>query len=219
MAEEYDDDDTALRPVDDNMSRDEALKALKSTQLYAMKLLDEVRRLRQEVSNLRAATPKKRGRGQDEDVLGYKGQIVGLAKAFLFTRGFFIDRAAFQKAKPDPPENARDQFLSDAAYTTSMAIALHEDIPSKFHVLLDAQTFSNFANDFLHEHSDGRSSFVSTLRKAMPTILKGLGIDTDLFASAKADRTKDAILAGPLKFPTRASLVASLCSSRARLKT
>ncbi|KAJ7930165.1 hypothetical protein B0H13DRAFT_2309861 [Mycena leptocephala] len=177
--EGYDSDtETALQPIDyNNVSRDEAIKALKSTQMYAMKLLDENRRPRQENSALRAAAPKKRAHGQNEDVLGYKSQI------------------------PDPPENPRDQFTSDAAYTTSMAIALFEQVPPKFHSLLDIDTVSNFANDFIREHSDGRSSFLNMLRKTMPTILNDVKVDANLLIKAKADRSKDPALTALLKFP------------------
>ncbi|KAJ6631089.1 hypothetical protein B0H10DRAFT_2207473 [Mycena sp. CBHHK59/15] len=177
LAEDYNsDEETALQPIDYNASRDDAFKALKSAQLR----------------------PKKRQ--VNEDMFGYKGQIVGLAKGFLLTPGFFLDRAAFQKDKPDAPENIRDQFTSDASYATSMAIALFEEVTPKFHPLLDVKTYSTFANDFISEHSDRRSAFLNTLRKALPTILNGLAIDSDILIWAKADRSKNPIIAGLLKF-------------------
>ncbi|KAJ7704222.1 hypothetical protein B0H14DRAFT_2647642 [Mycena olivaceomarginata] len=197
--DEYNDEEAALQEIDRNCSRDEALKALRDAQLYGMKLLAENRKLREDNSNLRASAPKKRC--QNEDFFGYKGEVVGLAKRFLLTRAFIVDRASFQKQKPLPPTKPQDQFTSDKAYTTSMAIALYEEIPTKFHPLLDVKTYSNFATDFIHEHSDGRSSFLNALRKALPVILNGLNIDSNIVIKARADRSKDPILAGLLKFP------------------
>ncbi|KAJ7804142.1 hypothetical protein B0H14DRAFT_2612628 [Mycena olivaceomarginata] len=215
--DEYDNEEAALQEIDQNCSRDEALKALKDAQLYGAKLLAENRKLREDNSNLRASAPKKRR--QNEDVFGYKGAVVGLAKRFLLTRAFIIDHAFFQKRKPLPPTKPQDQFTSDEAYTTSMAIALYEEIPTKFHPLLDVKTYSNFATDFIHEHSDGRSSFLNALRKALPVILNGLNIDSNILIKARADRSKDPILAGLLKFPTSASRLAShqSCSPTHRL--
>ncbi|KAF8152081.1 hypothetical protein K438DRAFT_2026855 [Mycena galopus ATCC 62051] len=201
---EEDDEDVdreaALQPINYNISRDEALEQLKLTQLYAMKLLEELRQLRQENSCLRAAAPKKRRRGHTEDVLGYKIAIVGIAKSFLFTRGFILPRSAFQEAKPDPHPNLRDQFTSDEAFTTSTAIALYEEVPTKFHSLLNPKTEPAFSNDFIREHSDGRSIFLNTLRKAMPNILRHKDISADVLVSAKAARGKDPVLIGLLKF-------------------
>ncbi|KAJ7874037.1 hypothetical protein B0H14DRAFT_2569447 [Mycena olivaceomarginata] len=152
-------------------------------------------------SDLRAAAPKKRGRGQTEDVLGYKSAIVGIAKSFLFTRAFILPRSAFQQEKPNPPANPQDQFTSDEAYTTSTAIALYEEVPTKFHCLLDPKTEPGFSNDFNHEHSDGRSIFLNALRKALPTILTDVNVNSDLLITAKADRGKDTALLDLLKFP------------------
>ncbi|KAJ6559819.1 hypothetical protein B0H19DRAFT_1260509 [Mycena capillaripes] len=203
-AEEYDnDEETYLQSVDYvRASREELVEAVKSSQLHIMKLLDENRRLRNENSNLQAMAPKKhRNANAHDDVLGYKGQVIGLAKRVLFTGAFILDRKAFQKDKPNPPENPRDQFTSDAAYKTSLTITLFNKIPVKFHPLLDPHKSSNFVNDFIHEHSEGRSTFFNNLRKAMPTILKGLAVDFDLLISADADRSKDPVLIRLLKFP------------------
>jgi hypothetical protein len=117
-------------------------------ELYGMKLLAENRKLREDNSNLRASAPKKRR--QNEDFFGYKGEVVGLAKRFLLTWAFIVDRASFQKQKPLQPTKPQDQFTSDEAYTTSMAIALYEEIPTKFHPLLDVKTYSNFATDICY---------------------------------------------------------------------
>ncbi|KAF8176683.1 hypothetical protein K438DRAFT_1939312 [Mycena galopus ATCC 62051] len=194
------DHEPALRPIDNNISRDEALEQLKLNQLYTMRLLDELRQLRKENSSLRAAAPKKR-RGQTDDVLGYKRPIVGIAKSVLFTRAFILDRNAFTGEKPNLPTNPLDQFTSDAAYTASTAIALYEEIPAKFYSLIDPKVEPNFSNDFIREHSDGRSTFLNALRKAMPAILTDVDVSSDLLVTAKADRSKDHVLLNLLKFP------------------
>ncbi|KAJ7687782.1 hypothetical protein B0H14DRAFT_3533860 [Mycena olivaceomarginata] len=187
--DEYDEEEAALQEIDRNCLRDEALKV--SAERCAA--------LREDNSNLCASAPKKRC--QNEDFFGYKGEVVGPAKRFLLTQAFIVDRASFQKQKPLPPTMPQDQFTSDEAYTSSMAIALYEEIPTKFHPLLDVKTYSNFATDFIHEHSDGCSSFLNALQKALPVILNGLNIDSNILIRARADRSKDPILAGLLKFP------------------
>ncbi|KAJ6572705.1 hypothetical protein DFH09DRAFT_1312485 [Mycena vulgaris] len=202
--DEYNDSDeeSLIRPIDYNASRGDIFEALKASQLTVARLLTENRKLRKENADLLASSSKKRRKGaQNEDVLGYKGNIVGLAKRFLLTKALFLDRKAFQKDPPERPDDPRDQFTSNTAYTKSLAIALFQDIPVKFHPLLDSETYSNFSNDFIHEHGEGRSSFVNTLRKTLPTILKDLNVNSDLLTTANADRSKDPVLAGLLKFP------------------
>ncbi|KAJ7078039.1 hypothetical protein B0H15DRAFT_933866 [Mycena belliarum] len=187
--DEYDesDEENVLQPIDfDGASRQDLVEALKSYQLSATRLLAENRKLRKENSNLLAASSKKRRKNmQDDNHSGYKTEIVGLAKRFLFTRALFLSRRSFQRERPQRPENPRDQFTSDAAYINSMAITLFEEVPP-----------------FIAEHGDGRSSLLTVLRKAMPTILKEFGmVKDDILSVARADRSKDPVLAGLLKFP------------------
>ncbi|KAJ7111641.1 hypothetical protein C8R43DRAFT_961953 [Mycena crocata] len=209
--EELDNSDEAhvLQPINYDASREDLIEAnsfpsaLKSNQLAFAKLLAENRQLRKENSNFKAILSKKRGnRAQDEDHFGYKGQIVGLAKRVLFTRALFLNREAFRKERPEPPENPRDQFTSDGAYTKSLSIALFESIPETFHPLLEAARYQGFANDFIREHSEGRSTLLNIMRKALPGVLNGYNIDSDILTTATADRSKDPILASLLKFPT-----------------
>ncbi|KAJ6583923.1 hypothetical protein DFH09DRAFT_1075545 [Mycena vulgaris] len=197
------DEENMIQPIDYNASRDELLQALKASQLSVVKLLAENRKLRKDNSDLAAASSRKRRKGaQNDDILGYKSQILGLAKRFLFTRALFLDRKAFQSEPPERPINPRDQFTSDAAYTDSLTISLFNEVPEKSHPLLDAQTYAGFANDFIRDHGDSRSSFINTLRKALPSILKGLDVDSDLLTTASADRSKNSALASLLQYPT-----------------
>ncbi|KAJ7447332.1 hypothetical protein B0H11DRAFT_2335661 [Mycena galericulata] len=197
---EDDDDNQPAQPVDyAGASRAELLEALKITQLENTKLRAEVCMLRQENSDLLAASSKKR-RGQTDDKLGYKSEVVAWSKRFLFTRALCIDIAIFS-AKPsefaaDPVTLARDD-----QYTESLTAALYQDIPEKFHELLDANQYGNLAKDFIREHGDARSSLLNSVRKALPTILKGLDVDFDLLTTAGADRSNNAVLSGLLKFP------------------
>ncbi|KAJ6542463.1 hypothetical protein DFH09DRAFT_1322316 [Mycena vulgaris] len=200
--EDYDDGgDLHLQPINYNASRDELIAALKSSQLSLMKVLGENRELQKTNSELMAVSTKKRRKGVEKDLLGYQPHITALAKKFLFTRALFIDSAIFRLNLPQPSERPEDRFVSDEAYRNSVTIALYQDIPEKFHSLLDAETYGSFAKDFIHEHSDGRSTLISIIRKTLPVILKGFNIDSDLLTTAGADRSNNEALKHFLCFP------------------
>ncbi|KAJ7925739.1 hypothetical protein B0H13DRAFT_2314150 [Mycena leptocephala] len=55
---------------------------------------------------------------------------------------------------------------------------------------------------FIREHGDGRSALLGVIRKALPVILTGYGIDSGLLTNAKADRSKDKAINRLLRFPT-----------------
>ncbi|KAJ7508115.1 hypothetical protein B0H11DRAFT_2308318 [Mycena galericulata] len=199
---EDDDNNQPAQPVDyAGASRAELLEALKITQQENTNLRAEVRTLRKENSDLLAVSSKKR-RGRTDDKLGYKSEVVAWSKRFLFTRALCIDISIFS-AKPsefaaDPAATLR----TDDLYIESLTAALYQDIPEKFHELLDANQYGNLAKDFIREHGDARSSLLNSVRKALPTILKGLDVDFDLLTTAGADRSNNAALSRLLKFPT-----------------
>lgn len=94
-----------------------------------------------------AARSKKQRANAQEGTLGYQKEIIRWAKAFLFTRALFLDTTAFQKLLPQSSADVRDHFSNDTEYTHIITRALYNDIPEKFHGLLDAQEYSNFAKD------------------------------------------------------------------------
>ncbi|KAJ7708059.1 hypothetical protein B0H17DRAFT_1191558 [Mycena rosella] len=198
-----DDGELYLQPINSNASRDELLEALKSSQLSVTKLLTENRKLQKTNSDLLANSSKKHCKGAEQDVLGYKLHAVTLAKKFLFTRALFIDTTMFRPKPPQPLVLGRreDSFSDDAAYRDTITVALYEEIPEKFHSLLDAQTYANFAKDFVHEHGDGRSTLISLIQRTLPVILKGLDIDSDILTMADADHRNNPALKGLLQFP------------------
>jgi hypothetical protein len=122
---------------------------LKASQLSVVQLLAENRTLREENSELRANSTKKRRQGGEKDLLGYKSHIVALAKSFLITQALFVSLAAF-RANPELPADPGEEFQSDEAYTLSITSKLYKEIPEKFHPLLDAKTYSTFAKDVSH---------------------------------------------------------------------
>jgi hypothetical protein len=128
-------------------------QALKASQLSVVKLLAETRQLRTENANLRANSSKKRrNNGVNDNLLGYKSEILRFAKSFLFMRALFVPIAAFQPNTVQLPEDPRDCFENNETYIRSITSALYEDIPEKFHSLLDFQTYSNFAKDVCSLH-------------------------------------------------------------------
>ncbi|KAJ7116960.1 hypothetical protein C8R44DRAFT_879493 [Mycena epipterygia] len=200
--EDYDDDTRPpVQPLDySGASRAELLEALKVTQQENTNLRAEIRTLRDENSQLLAAASKKR-RGQlDDKQREYQGQMTSWSKRFLLTRALFININMFC---PKPPElDPANLFATDDLYRQSVTIALYEEVPPKFHPLLNAEEYSNFAKDFIREHGDTRSTILNTIRKALPAILKGLDINVDLLTTAGADRSNNAVLSSLLKFPT-----------------
>ncbi|KAJ7509794.1 hypothetical protein B0H11DRAFT_2216670 [Mycena galericulata] len=203
--EDHDDDNqppAQLGPADYvGASRSELLEALKITQQENTNLRAEVRTLHKENSDLLAVSSKKR-RGQTDDKLGYKSEVVAWSKRFLFTRALCIDISIFSAKPSEFAADPATTFATDDLYIESLTLALYQDIPEKFHELLDANQYSNLAKDFVREHGDARSSLLNSIRKALPTILKELNVDFDLLTTAGADRSNNAVLSGLLKFPT-----------------
>ncbi|KAJ7698584.1 hypothetical protein B0H17DRAFT_1196694 [Mycena rosella] len=198
--DEYEGGGEYLQPINNNASREELLEALKASQLYVMKLLSENRTLRKENNELKATRSKKSCKDTGEqDLLGYRPHIVTLAKKFLFLCALVIDTTLF-RTNPPFPDN---QFADETAYRQSITNALYRDIPEKFHPALDGQTYTSFAKEFVHEHGEGRSTLISIIRKNLPTILKGLGIDSDILTTAGADRSNNAALTCLLCFPNQ----------------
>ncbi|KAJ7813326.1 hypothetical protein B0H13DRAFT_2382582 [Mycena leptocephala] len=196
-------DELHLQPINHGATRDELIEALKASQLSVVKLLAENRQLRTENANLRANSSKKRRNiGANDNLLGYQSEILRFAKSFLFTRALLVPIAAFQPNTVQLPEDPRGRFENNETYIRSITSALYEDIPEKFHSLLDVQTYSNFAKDFIREHGEGRSALIGVIRKALPVILKGHSIDSSLLTNAKADRSKDNTIDRLLRFPT-----------------
>ncbi|KAJ7464074.1 hypothetical protein FB451DRAFT_1370458 [Mycena latifolia] len=204
-ADDHEEDHELLQPINLTATRDELLESLKSCQLYAMQLLAENRNLQLKNAELLAASSKKRRKGGQEDMLGYKSEIVRWAKYFLLTEALFVDIMVFglNPGLPDPSTAPHDKFSSDAAYTRGLTTALYKHIPDKFHSLVNAQAYGDFAKDFIHEHSEGRSSLLNTIRKQLPIILKGYNIDADILVSAAADRSKSDTLTRLLCFPQK----------------
>ncbi|KAJ7914596.1 hypothetical protein B0H13DRAFT_2325182 [Mycena leptocephala] len=99
------------------------------------------------------------------------------------------------------PEDPGNCFKNNDTYTRSITSALYIDIPEKFHSLLDYHAYGNFGKDFIREHGDRRSALLGVIRKALPVILKGHGMDSGLLTNAKADRSKDTVIHRLLRFP------------------
>ncbi|KAJ7751477.1 hypothetical protein DFH07DRAFT_774722 [Mycena maculata] len=182
-------------------TRPELLEALKAIQKGNTHLRAENHTLREEISTLSASSSKKR-RGQTNDRLGYKSQVVSWSKRFLFTRALFIDTSMFSTKPSETVSDPATIFSTDDLYTEFLTVALYQEIPDKFHELLDFNKYSNLAKDFIREHGDAHSSLIFTLRKTLPNTLKGLDIDFDLLTTASADRRDNPVLLGLLKFPT-----------------
>ncbi|KAJ7936068.1 hypothetical protein B0H13DRAFT_2649426 [Mycena leptocephala] len=194
--DDHADDDLHLQPINHNATRDELVEALKVSQLSVVKLLAENHQLQTENSS-----KKRRNNGLNDNLLGYKSEVLRFAKHFLFTRVLFVPIAVFQPNTIQMPEDPRNCFENNDTYTRSITSALYEDIPEKFHSLLDYHAYGNFGKDFICEHGDGRSALLGVIRKALPVILKSHGIDSGLLTNAKANRSKDTVIDRLLRFP------------------
>ncbi|KAJ7077046.1 hypothetical protein C8R44DRAFT_755325 [Mycena epipterygia] len=167
-----------------------------------MTLLAENRKLKQQNAELLAFSSKKSRRGGgEEERFGYRSHILGFAKHFLLTRALWVDTTQFGPKPPELSPNPQDWFSSDEAYAQNTTAALYQDIPEQFHTLLDSQTYSSFAKDFVREHGDGRSSLINVIRKSLPVLLNDLKIDAALLITASADRSNNIVLKGLLQFP------------------
>ncbi|KAJ7668052.1 hypothetical protein B0H17DRAFT_1142616 [Mycena rosella] len=158
-----------------------------------MKILAENRQLLNKNNDLLVATSKKRCNAIGTDDLGYKSQITTIAKKFLLTRALFVDTAMFQPRPLEFPA-LQDQFTNDKAYRQGVTTHLYQDIPEKFHPLLESQMYADFAKDFVPEHRDGHSSLINLICKNLPVILKGLAIHPDILTMTGADRSDNDVL-------------------------
>ncbi|KAJ7613490.1 hypothetical protein FB45DRAFT_1065059 [Roridomyces roridus] len=186
-------------------SRAALLQALKDSQVENGRLRAENARLRDENSNLTAtSTSTKKRRGQTDDKLGYKTHVIGWAKKILFTRALLIDTSRFCE-RPNPSADPMAVFEGgDDNHAQSVTTALYEEIPPRFHEILDASKYTNLAKDFVREHGDARSTLISNIRKNLPAILQGCSIDSSelgQFLVANADRSNSAAFKGLLQFP------------------
>ncbi|KAJ7691550.1 hypothetical protein B0H17DRAFT_1200967 [Mycena rosella] len=138
-----------------------------------------------------------------ESQLGYKSEVIRWAKRLLFMRVLSINVMAFQAKPADTldPTQPEDQFASDDKYVQSITTALYQEIPEKFHSLVDSAMYGSFARTFIHEFGEGHSSLLNVLRKALPVILNGSNIDMSLLTTAGADRSNNTVLTALLCFP------------------
>ncbi|KAJ6616183.1 hypothetical protein B0H10DRAFT_2219766 [Mycena sp. CBHHK59/15] len=144
--------------------------ALKAIQQDNTTLRAELQTLRTDNSKLLADSSKKKRGGTSDNRLGYKDHVVSWSKCFLFTRSLFVDISIFSAKPFDMALDPAAIFATDDLYIQSLTIALYEDIPPKFHSLLNSAEYSGLAKDFIREHGDARSSFINAVRKALPSI-------------------------------------------------
>lgn len=120
---------------------------MKAIQQDNTDLRTEIQTLRKENSQLLADSSKKKRGGQSDNKLGYKSHVVSWAKSFLFTRALVIDISMFVAKPFDMVMDPAAIFATDDLYTQSLTIALYEDIPDKFHSLLNSDEYSGLAKD------------------------------------------------------------------------
>ncbi|KAJ7699602.1 hypothetical protein B0H17DRAFT_1196221 [Mycena rosella] len=193
-----------LRPMDINATKDELIKALEHCQLALGRVLAENRGLRQSNSELQAtSTSKRRRREKGDNQLGYEQHIGPLARRFLFTNETWVRTSDFRKDRPELFSNAEDRFANNNMYSRAVTAALFDSIPEKYHSLLDYTEYRHFAKDFIAELGNARSSMINSVRGVIASILSSAGhsVNNKILGSANADRSKDKVLLGLLRFP------------------
>ncbi|KAJ7658448.1 hypothetical protein B0H17DRAFT_1262230 [Mycena rosella] len=193
-----------LQPVDINATKDELIKALEHCQLALGRILAENRGLRQSNSELQAtSTSKRRRREKGDNQLGYEQHIGPLARRFLFTNETWVRTSDFRKDRPELFSNAEDRFANNNMYSRAVTAALFDSIPEKYHSLLDYTEYRHFAKDFIAELGNARSSMINSVRGVIASILSSAGhsVNNKILGSANADRSKDKVLLGLLRFP------------------
>ncbi|KAJ7262836.1 hypothetical protein C8J57DRAFT_1630555 [Mycena rebaudengoi] len=207
-APEFDDDNEEeqqyLRPPAIDATKADVEEALKSCQLALGRALAENRTLRQNNGNLLAVqSSKRRGRGS-KDTSAFQSAVGPLAKCFFLTQETWVRMQDFKKAAPDPPLTIEQRFANTKNYSLGITAALHAIVPEKLRQYLDTDESTAFARAFMAEHGAARSTLITVIRQAMPTILKKAGhiVDGDLLLAAAADRSTDPILHKLLCFPS-----------------
>ncbi|KAJ7839863.1 hypothetical protein B0H14DRAFT_2587793 [Mycena olivaceomarginata] len=113
-----------------------------------------------------------------------------------------LRRRIFAKAHPSCPWTLR-RALSTTQRTHSVTAAPFNVIPKKYHSLLDYAEYKHLGKDFIAELGNYRSSMLNTLRRVIASILTSAGytVNSQILASAAADRSQDKVLLGLLRFP------------------
>jgi hypothetical protein len=116
-------------------------QVLKQTQIENGELRALLQKLKDENSNLKAATSKSRGpgrRGKGED-LSESDEVKALGKKWVLVVAPWAHPASFLKACPDVDPTSDDMFLTEEANQLRTTQELYDFIPTKFHQRLEHQ--------------------------------------------------------------------------------
>ncbi|KAJ7243977.1 hypothetical protein C8J57DRAFT_1476947 [Mycena rebaudengoi] len=221
---------------DPTATREEILEALRAAQLEAARLLSDNRDLQIKISQLTKKGPagkKRRVVNLDEDnTNGYLDVIVDLGKSFAIMVEPWVHSAIFTGERYELPADIEQIFKESKLYNQFLTVALYNHVPEKYHEMIDAAVFPNFAANFCKHANAGRSSALfSAGESALLHILSDLKIDTPaakrallfwptepvdaikvgrlppfLYANLKKDASKMFLHRGPMMF-LRAALL------------
>ncbi|KAJ7782437.1 hypothetical protein DFH07DRAFT_949242 [Mycena maculata] len=159
-------------------TKEELREALKQTQLELARAQVELRAKDLFIEDLQKATGRKsKSKAAGPDPLNYLDIIVTLGKKFGVMQEPWVSPAAFS-ARPEegtPPHNTPNEidalFKTPALYLQYLTCKIYNNVPDKYHELVNASTFPNFRDNFLKHLSAGRSSAVDRLKTNVDKIL------------------------------------------------
>ncbi|KAJ7450427.1 hypothetical protein FB451DRAFT_1410403 [Mycena latifolia] len=168
----------------ENATAQELREALKTTQLEMARLAAENRDLRVKLAASEDRNGGKKKKAKGVDVLGYQEVIKTLGKKFGFMQEPWINPAGFTSRPANtPPHETPAQiemmFKSAALYLQYITSNLYDHVPAKFHELVDASIFPDFADNFIKHLNAGRSSAANTLKAILDGILDDFKIGKD----------------------------------------
>ncbi|KAJ7739464.1 hypothetical protein DFH07DRAFT_965751 [Mycena maculata] len=159
-------------------TKEELREALKQTQLELARAQVDLRAKDLFIEDLqKTAGRKSKSKATGPDPLNYLDIIVTLGKKFGVMQEPWVSPAAFSARPEDgiPPHNTPNEidalFKTPALYLQYLTCKIYNNVPDKYHELVNALTFPNFRDNFLKHLSAGCSSAVDRLKTNVDKIL------------------------------------------------
>ncbi|KAJ7038858.1 hypothetical protein C8F04DRAFT_1255431 [Mycena alexandri] len=109
--------------------------------------------------------------------LGYLSVIMNLGKSFAILVYPWIDATVFS-AKVAPPLMRASELWKPSPMSTAfpqyLTAAIYQHVPEKYHSLVDASEFPDFAANFLRPANAQHSTSLNTIKNLIPTLLATL---------------------------------------------
>ncbi|KAJ7698479.1 hypothetical protein B0H14DRAFT_2649435 [Mycena olivaceomarginata] len=174
-----------------NLSKEELQQALKDAQLKLKRAVAEMKTKDILIAQLQQNGGRK-GKHKPSSGLEYDNAIVTWGKKIAVLYEPWVTVAVFGPYPEDgPPEletvpEIKQVFKDPKLYLWYTRVTLYQNIPVKFHELIDPSVFGTFATNFMKQMSSGRSSALFVFRANLDKILRIQGIEKNRDKSSES---------------------------------